>query len=181
MARKKTITLFETLPLETPVADEKITNYEDYSIVIEPPKGYPAPLENIKTSKNVPGGFLWTARAFQGQPSFFEKGTDKITLCLSILAELDKGNKGFFNNAYFMNCDILTPELKQFQFFKEQFLKMYKAEVAPTEDLLMSQFGAQMRLYIRNIIFRLFTYYQLGYKVTFNKWVFNTTQTKTAN
>jgi len=40
MARKKTITLFETLPLETPVSDEKITVYEDYSIVIEPPKGY---------------------------------------------------------------------------------------------------------------------------------------------
>lgn len=181
MAKKKTVTLFEAKSLETPVADSPVTTYEDYSLIVEPPKGFPAPIETIKTSKNVPGGFLWTAHAFEGNPSFLDPKVDKVTLCLSILAELDKGNKGFFSNAYFMNCNILTPELKQFDYFKEQFLNLWKPAEKPTEDMLMSQFGAQMRIYLRGIIFRLFSYYYMGYKVKFEKYVPVKTEVKEAS
>lgn len=164
---KKTVTLFEPKDYNTPVAEREIPN-EEYELIVEPPKGLPSPNEGIKSTKFVPGGILWTPFAFKGDPSFLDENTDKIALCLSIIFELDKGNNGFFTDAYFMNCDRVTPHLKQFDFFKEQFLKIYSKSKF-TEDDLIQQFGIQMRTYLRGIAFRLFSYYHMGYKVIFKK------------
>lgn len=169
MARpKKTVTLFETKPLDAPIVNGTIPT-EEYEVIVEAPKGLPLPYEGIKSTKFVPGGILWTPFAFQKDPSFLSDDTDKVALCLSIIFEIDKGQKGFFNDAYFMNCDKLTPGLKQFEFFKEQFLRIWKKETPPTEEVLIAQFGNQMRAYLRAIAFRFFSYYHMGYKIIFKK------------
>jgi hypothetical protein len=144
---------------------------ESYEITIISPETMPAPIEPIKTTMNVPGGILWTANAFVDNPSFLNKKTNKMALCLSIVTEIDKGHNGFFNNDYFLNCDKATPNLKQFEFFKTQFLKLWKQPEAPTEEMLIKQFGGQMRLYLRGIAFRWFSYYHMGYTLQFTEIV----------
>lgn len=170
MARpKKTVTLFEAKPLNEPITPLFQESIEDYEVFIEPPNGLPKTNEAIKSTKKVPGGILWMGYAFKGDPSFLDPKVDKIALCLSIIKELDKGNKGYFNNAYFMNCDKLTPTLQQFEFFKNQFNKLWKEKDPPTEEIYMLQFGAHMRLYLRAMAFRFFSYYHMGYSIIFKK------------
>lgn len=171
MARTKKVKeeSFQVKSVQTPVLSEP-TIVDTYQIVVEnPKKDFPNPIEIIKTTQHVPGGILWTANAFEGNPSFLDEKVNKVALCKAIIAELDKGDKGFFNNDYFVDCDSVTPHLKQLEFFKTQFLRIWKKPEPPTQDELKLHFAGQMRLYLRAIAFRFFTYYQLGYLIKFVK------------
>jgi len=166
MARKKVVTLFTPKPKDAPIATP-LAETRDYLIEVEAPSGFPPVLENLRSTKNVPGSILWLPYSFEGNRSYLDSNTDKLALTLSIIAELDKGNAGIFNNAYFMNCSAMTPALKQFETFKAHIQAAIPQEKKPTEDEYMGYFGSHMRTYLRQIAFRFFSYYFMKYKVKF--------------
>lgn len=170
MPRKKVVTLFDLKPKETPLsAPEGVA--KEYFIEVVAPPGFPPVAEPLLSTKEVPGSILWLPRSFMGDRSFLDSNTDKLALTLSVIAELDKGNAGAFNNAYFMNCNILTPDLKQFETFKAHIKAAISPDKNPTEDEFMGYFGSHMRNYLRGIAFRFFSYYFMKYKVVFTEKV----------
>lgn len=163
--QKKVVILFDPEPAGTFVM-EKPAETVTYEIVVAGPEGYPTPMEAVQYTKNVPGGILWCGSSFIGKPSFLNPETDKVALTLTLIREFDKGEEGVFTAAYFLECDRLTPELRQYDSFKEYVLRIATKKDIPEEDF-KTLYGNQMRSYLRGIAFRLFSYYFMGYNVSF--------------
>lgn len=182
MARKKKVAVVAemekevtniTLPL--PSLGEKLRviletpTYDEYAVSVVAPKGFPDARETISKTKYVPGSWLYAPEVYEGKHSFLSETEDKKALCIALLQEIDKGATGAFHDAYFMNADLNTPGLGQYDNFKVVFAKHWKGDEAPSEAVLQAQFGLHMRIYWRQIVFRFLGYYMMGYTVTFTK------------
>ncbi len=164
MARKKKV-------VEENIAIDPNFVCDEYQISLTPPAGFPDAKEAIVRTKYVPGSFLYLPEVYEGTYSFLkETDTSKnAKLCIALILELDKGNKGAFNDEYYVNADKETAGLRQFDSFKKNFLKFWGEKNTPTPEILAVAFGTHMRNYHRAIIFRFLGYFVMGYQVAFTK------------
>ena len=163
--KKETSLAVETVPV---AVDITLVEYPTYQIHVTPVPGLPEANETISKTKLVSGGFLSLPEVFEGEHSFFSE-EDKKALCYAILKELDKGEEGAYHKGYYMEADKKHPSLLQLKTFKDSFLQFWKNPEPPSDLIFEQQFGLHMRVYHRQIIFRFFCYYCLGYKVDFVK------------
>lgn len=164
MARKKKV-------VEENIVIDPNFACDEYQISLTPPAGFPDSKEAIVRTKYVPGSFLYLPEVYEGSYSFLnETDTSKnAKLCIALILEIDKGNKGAFNDEYYADADKKTEGLQQFNSFKKNFLKVWGGKDAPTDEILKTAFGTHMRNYHRAILFRFLGYFVMGYQVAFTK------------
>ena len=141
----------------------------DIDISIPEGKSLPNPQERVVSFSSCPGNILSSLPEIGCKQLDELNRQEAIDALQKMIAEIDKGNEGVYNDSYFVKCD------EQWSGGKEtgrewNKVKGLRNRLSYCPDYFQSyeQYTGYMgRNRLRETAFRFFCYYSLGYEITY--------------